>query len=239
MPAERITVTMMRYKAVLVLFAAGMVFGGAKPAEAQITKQGAGYLFRMKFVPNAKASYTVTASNPMSSNPIKMTMTQVIKSVKNGIATIEFKINSTSQGNVPRDPMTMQMDSRGRLVGNAAGGMGSMGNNIELPQGPIAIGQTWKGEVSGAQGMKVSATYKFVGIKKIGNFDCAQVAVSSTGGMAQMKMNGTGTVYMRLADGSAQSMNMSMNMTMTPPSDTKGGGKPMNMTTTITMVRTG
>lgn len=229
----------MRYKAVLVLFAAALAFGGAKPAEAQITKQGAGYLFRMKFVPNAKASYTVTASNPMSSTPIKMSMTQVVKSVNKGVATIEYKITSSSQGNVPKDPMTMQMDSRGKLVGNSRSAMGNMGNNIELPEGPIAIGQTWKGSVSGAQGMSMTATYKFVGIKKVGNFDCAQIAVTSSGGMSQMKMNGTGTVYMRLTDGSAQSMNMSMNMTMTPPSDTKGGGKPMNISTTISMVRTG
>lgn len=229
---------MMRYRAVLVLFAAAMAFGGAKPADAQITKQGAGYLFRMKFVPNAKSSYTVTATNPMSSTPIKMAMAQTVKSVKNGVATIEFKITSSSQGNVPKDPMTMQMDTRGRLVGSSGGAMG-MGNNIELPEGPIAIGQSWKGSVSGAQGMKISATYKFIGIKKIGNFDCAQIAVSSSGGMQNMKMNGTGNVYMRLTDGSAQSMNMSMNMTMTPPSNAKGGSKPMNMTTTISMVRTG
>lgn len=228
----------MRYKAVLVLVAAAIAFGGAKPADAQITKQGAGYLFRMKFVPNAKSSYKVTATNPMSSTPITMAMSQMIKSVKNGIATIEFRITSSSQGNVPKDPMTMQMDSRGKLVSGSGGAMG-MGNNIELPEGPIAIGQTWKGSVSGGQGMKVSASYKFVGLKKVGNFDCAQVAVTSTGGMQNMKMNGSGTVYLRLSDGSAQSMNMSMNMTMTPPSDTKGGGKPMNMSTTVSMVRTG
>ena len=223
-----------------ILFAAlslGLLGLSSTPSLAQISKQGDGYLFRMKFTPGAKASYTMTMSGigaPGAAGGGNMTMklVQVVKSVANGVGTIEFTV---SGGMVPK-PMvqTMKMDGRGKVVG---GGQNMQQiQQVELPANAMKIGSTWKGQMKSATQMgemTTNYTYKFVGLKKIGKNDCAQIFVTNTATGASLKTSGSGNVFLRLADGSMETMNMNQKVTISNPQT----AKPMTINPTMTMAR--
>lgn len=226
------------------VLALGIVAGAASPGQAQISAQGGSYLFRMKFVPNAKASYSMNVTSPMAKQPISMSMSTLVKSVAGSTATVQYTINFPAGmmgGNQKPKPQVqdIKIDTRGRLVSPGAAGMGEIGN-IQFPEKAIRVGQTWSGSATanGGPGMppvKLTTTYKFVGLKSEGGFPVAAIAVTMKGGNAQFKTNGTGTVHLRVADGSLQSSRM--NSTTTVTMSNNPNSKPMTFNSTMTMTR--
>lgn len=206
----------------------------------QITSQGGGYLLRIKHTKGDKASYKGTVNTTMATGnkpqtmTMNMTMSQLVKSVANGVATIDVTTSMTGgpMGNQKPTTVTMKMDNRGKMIGGAAGQMPSQ---YGLPEGPVRIGQTWTMDQdmsSAMPGMKVKATYKLLAIKNMNGRQIAEIQATSTTTGGQMSGTGSGTVYLRVADGSMQSMNMKMNFKMSQ------GQQTMNISTNIVMNRT-
>ncbi|MBL8048878.1 MAG: hypothetical protein JNJ45_09375 [Chthonomonas sp.] len=220
---------MINLKALSLLGVAGLVLAGAETTQAQITKQGDAYLFRIKFTPGQTIKYLMNMNMTGTPQPMNMNMTvsQKVKSVKGTTATIE----ATTSGIPGQKPMTqtMTIDNRGRATGAGAAG----GSQVAYPEGPVKVGQTWKGQLPGmGQGMGGDATYKLVAIKTVNGKQVAQVSLSMnlSQGTA-MKMSGTGTMYIFMSDGSLSTMSMNTNMSMKQDKQT------MNMKMNMTMKR--
>jgi hypothetical protein len=182
-------------------------------AGAQVTKQGNGYLFRMKFSPGKTTRYHMLSSGNMQGQKFTTTMvsTQKVLSAKGGIAKIEMKMSDVKvvvngkpmSQKMPQgmQSMTVQMDSMGNAAGSSAG---MQQTSISLPKSPVAIGSSWKSSATipmQGQSMTVNATYKFLGIENIGRVRAAKVATTLSG-TGQMAMTGAGTNWIDMSDGS-------------------------------------
>lgn len=213
-------------------------------AFGQITQQGNGFLLRHKFAAgqvyrysNETAVAVAGSSQPFS---VSMPFSISVKSVKNGVATLEYMVKSPALGNGGggERTSTVQVDAKGKPVGE-----GSMPGSgiIGFPEKPVVIGQSWTGNMAGAAGgmagMAVSATYKFQGLKTVDGKRVAAVAISpkakNKGGETGMDVVGTGTMYFDVADGSLHSMDMKMTVKMN-----MGGGQPMTSNATTKIRRT-
>lgn len=218
-------------KNLTVLGLLSITFVGAQSAHAQITKKGDGYLFRIKWTPGQTIKYVMNMSmsgdampKPMNMN---MSISQKVKKVAGTVATIE----ATTSG-VPGQPkpqvQTMTIDNRGRATSGAAAG-----SQVAFPEGPVKIGQTWKGSLPGMQqGMAGDAVYKLLSVKTVGGKPVAEVGLSlnmKQGGA--MSMTGSGTMLIFMADGSLSSMTMNTNMSMSQQ------GKTQKMKMGVTMRR--
>lgn len=203
---------------------------------AQVTKQGAKYLFRQKYTKGAVYQYLITSSTTMAgaAKPMSFEMPATIKVMDvdaKGTATLNVTLDMSKlqPGSKPK-AQTMKMDNRGNLVSGGQGGL--MGTN--LPEKPVAVGESWKAKAS-AMGGAGDAVYKFEGLKTVSGKQVAVLSVKLNSVAAangqQIKAAGNGTTYIGVADG--QLVSMSMAMTMNNPG---AGGKPMN--STMTMRRT-
>lgn len=219
-------------KLIALIGLAAISLQGSELAHGQITKQGNGYLMRMKFTPGAVLKYilNIGATSPQSPKPMNMTMTmtQKIKSVKNGVATVEVSSTPVNGQAVPTQTVTV--DSRGKTTGGAAGA-GASTSTVSLPEGPIPIGGTWKGSLPGMQqGMAGSALYKLLSVKKINGKEQAEIGLSiqvSQG--TAMKVTGSGKMFLYTADGSLNTMSMTMNMSMSNQGKTFNSKMTMGM----------
>ncbi len=208
-----------------------------QPAEAQITKQGTGYLMRMKFVKGQVMKYTILTTSPMSKEPQKMTTSMTVKDVKNGIATVESVVNmpqsGASRNNKPMT-QTMKIDNRGKVVGGATGIPGAAAT-ATLPAGPVSVGQSWTGDQN-IQGMDMKTSYTLLSVKSVGGRTVAEIAQKITGTMKSMggKMAGQGRINLDARDGSMLSGTVNINITM-PAQDPKS--KPMNISVSTKITR--
>jgi hypothetical protein len=183
---------------------------------AQVTKQGTGYLMRMKFTPGQTLKYSMTSGAKL----IKDSMTVVIpivmsvKSVQGNIATISLKsgpmvVNGAPQAHDPQVAV-VKLDNRGR----PAGGGQALQVAAELPERPIKIGEeftTFKSVTIGTQQLKVTSVNRLTAIKKVGDRTVAVVEERRIGSGA-MQIKGTGTTLLDFVDGSIISMKSQMAM---------------------------
>ncbi len=203
---------------------------------AQVTKQGNGYLFRMKFTKGQVMNYKLTSqSTGATPNPINvgMAMSMNVKKVSNGKATVDVKMGSMTMNGQPMNsgaPMvqTMTMDT----MGAASGGniAGSFGGNY--PAKAIPVGGTWSAKVPvqapGAMGGNMAATYKFLGFQNVGGKQVAKVGMTMTG-----VSSGSGTMLISAVDGSLISTNVTTTTKMGNPQT----GKPIVLKSTIKVSR--
>lgn len=207
------------------------------PADAQVTKSGPGFLLRMKWTKGAVMKYSISASSPMNpkASAFKTTSTMKVKDVKNGVATIESTTTLPSSGstrNTTPQTTTMKMDSRGKIVGDKLGNMAAAGSPT-FPEGPIKIGQSWKGKFAMQQGINLDATYTLKAVKLINGKTIAEIAQKVTGSMGPTgTMNGSGTMTIYGADGSLRNNSMVLNM-LIKSSDPKAQPTRMNISMTI------
>lgn len=209
-------------------------------ATAQVSKQGAGYLFRIKWTKGQTAKYTMatTTSGP-SSMKIDMPMSLKVLSVAGGVGEVEYNVGPATSNGKPMgaaQKVVAKVDPRGKIVGGSAQAQ-QMNGSITLPEGPIKPGGTWTGTqtVPGPAGsMTINAKYKFVGIKSVSGQSVAQIDVSMTGGGGSMKISGSGSVYLRTSDGSMQSTNLSQQMTI---GTGQGNQPPMTIKMNMVMKR--
>ncbi|MCO5295331.1 MAG: hypothetical protein M9921_00590 [Fimbriimonadaceae bacterium] len=210
-------------------------------APAQISKKGAGYLFRIKWTKGQTAKYTMTTttSGGPSAMAVNMPMSLKVLSVAGGVGEVEYNVGPASANGKPMgaaQKVVAKVDPRGKIVSGATQAQ-QMGGNITFPEGPVKPGGTWTGSqtVPGPGGsMTINAKYKFVGIKSVGGQSVAQIDVSMSGGGGQMQITGSGSVFLRTADGSLQSTNLGQKLTI---SGAQGNQKPMTIDMKISMKR--
>lgn len=182
-------------------------------ASAQVTKQGSGYLLRMKFKQGEVTKFVMTTTTSGSGAPamnLKMPMTTKVLAVKGGVAEVEYNVgpmtnNGKAMGEAQK--VTSKIDSRGKLSGGSPQ-LQQMGN-ITLPEKAIPVGGVWKGTQNSQAGpsgsITINATYTLVGIKTVGGKQVAEIKVAMTGGNQMLKTTGGGTMFLRVADGSLHS----------------------------------
>ena len=190
-------------------------------ASAQISKQGSGYLLRMKFTKGDVARYTMTSASGGSGVPamnLKMPMSMKVLSVAKGVGQIEYSVGPmTNNGKavVQAQKGTSKVDSRGKVTGSSAQ-LQQMGN-ITFPEKAIRVGETWKGTQTTQTGpggsLTLNASYTFAGIKTVKGKPVAEIKVSVSGANQMMKTAGTGVMQLLVADGSLFSTTMDQTMT--------------------------
>ncbi|MBL8060505.1 MAG: hypothetical protein JNK63_07315 [Chthonomonas sp.] len=231
----------MQLKNLLLIGALGLALTtvqAPRPANAQVTKSGPGYLLRIKWVKGQVMKYNITMSGSMMPKPQVISSIMTVKDVKNGIATVESKVTMPSTGssrNTKPQVSTMKIDSRGKVIGESNGSLTGAATPT-FPQGPVKIGQSWKGDMSVSQGMNLNATYTLISVKTVNGKMIAEVGQRVTGSMGEMgSMAGNGKVEIYGTDGSVRGGNMAMSLTM-KSSDSKSQPSKMNFTTKITRV---
>ena len=220
-----------------LLSKAGMVFCALSVSgvgHSQIAASPSGYTMKMKWVKGAKMDYTMAMNmtgvpNAPAMKPIPFSMK--VKDVQKGIATIEF-----TGANMPSGT-TVKMDSSGKIVGGNKAAMGMSGGltGASLPSKPVKVGETWKHTETTDTPMgkmKMSSTYKMLGVKTIAGKQVAEISMTISGGGQSMKIDGTGTMRLLMADSSLYSANLNQNMTMTREG-VKGAPQKMKMTIAI------
>lgn len=216
----------------------GLIAGLATLGSAQITKQGNGYLMRMKFVKGANMSYSMVVKGGSAGQQFNMTspMKMTVASTKGTTGVLNYAVGPMKMlmngkplniGGGQVTKATVTLDNRGKVVSGAAGS--NPGGTITLPAGPIAVGGTWTGSTSvaaGAAPMTVNATYKLLGIQNVGGKSAAKISISMKGTGAT-NVSGTGIMFLSVADGSL--IRNENNMTVSSPQMPK----PMAMTMVI------
>ena len=210
-------------------------------APAQITKQGGGYLLRMKYTKGVVAKYSMTttsgATSVVPAMNMVMPMETKVLSVTNGVGEVQYvigPISNNGQAMGQRQTVVAKIDSRGKTL--SSGGMAQQINNLTLPATAVRPGATWTGVQSTQSAMgaiNLNATYKFVGVKLVGGRSVAQILVTVQGGNKMIATKGTGSVFLLVSDGSLHSTNLDQNMTL---SDGQGG-KPIQMKLKVAISR--
>lgn len=231
----------MQSKNLLLIGALGLAFTtiqAPRPANAQVTKAGAAYLLRIKWVKGQVIKYNISMTGSMLPKAQIITSTLTVKDVKNGVATVESKVTMPTTGNsrnTKPQVATMKIDSRGKVTGDTGGSMTGAATPT-FPQGPVKIGQSWKGDMNVSQGMNLNATYTLLGVKTVNGKVIADIGQKVTGNMGEMgSMTGNGKVEIFGADGSVRGGNMLMNLNM-KSQDGKTAPSKMTFTTKITRI---
>lgn len=229
-------------KLAAVSFAALVAVGFA---DAQVTKQGNGYLLRMKFTPGQTSKFNIAMDTSAAGQSMKMAMpmTQKVVSVKNGVADLTMNVGPMSMNGKPMNTqvqtINVSMDSTGKVVKGAP--MGQTGTQVSLPEKPVKVGESWtvntKTQAGMGGNMDVKATYTLAGFQTVAGKQMAKLNVKMSAG-GQMTMKGDGTMLLLMTDGSLHTANLKMNMTMPQPQGQGAqGGQPMNIVTNMTIKR--
>lgn len=221
------------------LCAALLVAALAGAATAQITKQGDGYLLRMKYKKGDVVKYTMTTTSTGANIPamnMKMPMSNKVLSVAKGVAELEYTVGPmTNNGKAMGQAQTMKakVDSRGKITGGGA--QLQQMSNITLPEKPVKVGASWKGTQTTEAGpsgtLTLNATYTFVGVKTVSGKQVAEIKVTVSGGNQMMKTSGGGTMRLLTVDGSLYSTAMDQTITLSQ------GQQGINIKTKVAIVR--
>jgi hypothetical protein len=194
---------------------AAIMLVGAGVAEAQVTKKGAGYQFRMKFTKGKTTKFKINASVPYPGQPkpitVSSTVVQTVTSVTGNVANISGKVGPTILNGNPmtEEPMTTtaKIDTLGKPVGNAGGPV----SFTTYPANPVKVGQTWNSTVplSGIGGGNAAATFKFLGMKTMNGKQVADVAVT-VNATGQQRASGTGRLLVLASDGLPLKMDLNL-----------------------------
>lgn len=230
----------MKSKSILFVGALGIAMLAPlapQTADAQVSKQGPAYLLRMKFVKGQVFKYSIVTTGAMIPNGQKMTSTMTVKDVKNGIATIDSVV-SMPQGAAGRNSkpvtQTLQMDSRGKVVGKATASMGGAATPT-LPERAVKIGESWNGDMKMGGGINVTATYTLLSVKTVGAKTIAEIGQKVTGNMGAMgRMSGQGRMQLDGRDGSMLGGSVNMSVVMSGGQDPKAKPQTMTFATKIT-----
>ena len=185
------------------------VAGVACAASAQVTKSGAGYLLRVKYVTgqviklNSLNSIVSTASKGAQPMQVKMPIVIKVNKADALTAVASVTIGPVSFADtVLREPETMDMTIDRQNRAKSKGQAGFVGG--ELPAQVIKVGQKWSTvapmpDPSGAA-QKMVAVYTFGGLKTV-NGKSVAVMTYELGG----NVKGKGTLLVLAADGTIYS----------------------------------
>jgi hypothetical protein len=208
----------------------------ASATQAQVTKVGNGYQFRVKYHKGMKVKYLmkVTSGMPVQSAGgkaqsivIVIPVSGVVTDMQNKIATVQMTtgpntFNGKTQG--AQQNITIKVDDRGKVVSGAPNGMENM--TIALPDKPLKVGDTFTAHQNvnmGVMPLTVNAVYKFTGMKSVGGHQLAMFAVTLTGtgnvpspqgASVHLSTAGTGQMSISAEDGMTTLVNIDQTVTV-------------------------
>ncbi|MCG9895931.1 MAG: hypothetical protein MH204_10700, partial [Fimbriimonadaceae bacterium] len=207
--------------------------------------------FRVNWKAGQTHNYTLTTSMTApagqarqsggGSQSFNSTLRMAVKSVSNGVATVDMTTSMRTPGSSAptNNTATVRMNSQGEMVGgsNQAGSL-IMG----LPKGVIRVGQTWttKTDARAAAGMPMGVESKNT-LRRITTVNGRQVAeirsVTTLKGSG-MTGSGSGVTFLELSTGLPLRAEISQNLKMTMPAQQQGA-KPQTVTipVKVTMVK--
>lgn len=177
-------------------------------AEAQVTRQGQGYLFRAKWEPNRTLRYeqlmTITGLPNLARMEPKGPFLLRIGPVRNQVADLVIEAGPIRMGDQtfsPRQVIETRVDSRGRAVGDGPSAQTFSG---QFPERPVRIGETWVEDAElpllGNEVTRVRTTFEFRGVQREGDRNIALLGVTIAG-QGAVALNGRGLVRIDAADG--------------------------------------
>lgn len=195
----------------------GSVFLAA-PLFAQVTSQNGAYLMRIKWKAGDSYNFKIVSSTSMpnsTAKPLEMTggYTITVKSVKNNVATVDFKATPIGSSEPIED--TLQVDNRGKVV-NADANQAPVDFTL-LPVKAIKINETWSNQQtlpSPIGQLKVNTTYRLVGIKKVGFKSFAEVNLGLTSTGTDISGSGHGAMLIDMDNGMLYSSTMRQSLKM-------------------------
>lgn len=219
---------------------------------AQVTKSGAGYDIKVKYVQGKSYNYNLATAIKMSGMPqgqpgaapggqkINIGLKQRVVSVQNGIATLQVQTTGAPGGNQP--PQTVKVNNRGKIV---SGQNSNAGFNFlsGFPNRPVKVGERWTAKTPMPMGPMgrgdANVTYVFRGLKNVGGKQAAQIDFSiQMAGQATMK--GSGTAFLAATDGQLITSTMKGNLTFSAAAmggQARPGAKPMQIALNVNMKR--
>lgn len=220
-----------------------LTFVSSNGTNAQITKQGGAYLFRMKLTKGATASYLFTTSatapgGQQGSFSMSMTMNSKVLSVSGDVATVEYVVTPAkgSPGGTTPQKMTAKINSRGKVVGGDKQ-MAQMGFQSALPEKPVPVGGSWSDTIPVQTAMgtiTTKANYRLTGISSRAGKPVANIQVDMNGSGPSLSFTGKGTLALRMDDGSMDNLTMQQTMKLGGGS----GGKQVDVKVNVKMSRT-
>ena len=189
---------------------------GAGTADAQITKQGDRYAFRLGLKKGMKFTLLTTSEVTMSPGQPPMKINLPVKfnvlDVKNGVAKVEIE-STNPMGNGKPQKSVLNVKPNGQLDGAA----GPASNAFIIPSKPLKPGEAYRTQTSmgagGGPGGNADVTYIFRGVQKVGGKQVAVFDVRMTlSGM--MSMQGSGKQYMSVADGIVVSSDLNLTVNL-------------------------
>jgi hypothetical protein len=187
---------------------------------AQITKNGSGYLFRMKHTPGSTYKFGVvsTLATGGSGQGMKFSLPMIWKivGVSKGIATVDTTVGPITMGKsqaMQSSKNRIKLDNRGRIVGQAGAGQQV---TPAYPEKAIKVGASWSAgapiELPMQGQKKITATYTFKGVRSVGGKPMAELNVKTSG-----QAVGSGTMLILMSDGSLFQSKIKMDLQMTSP----------------------
>lgn len=188
----------MRLWAVLLLLLAGILELPAQkksaPKELLRMRYAAGKAYRWSM----KVNFRLGKSSPVTS--MNSPLTAKVKSVKGKSATVYYTSGPMKMGGSELAPL-----QESEVVQNERGvstnGVLSNGTVVNLPQKPVAVGESWTGVSNVAGGMggqgdqRVKITYTYLGKTKLNGKNYSRVGMSlSTTGQVSMLGKGVATL---------------------------------------------
>lgn len=231
----------MKHRAILLFCAFGLALTGmlvaTAPSDAQVSKQGNGFMLRMKFTKGVTYKYSANIAlkgTGANQPPMSMPFSTKITDVKGDVATMQF--TATAPGQSKPEVKTAKINTRGKIVSGDKD-IQQFASTV-YPDGPVTVGQSWTNdvEVPGMMGtpMKIKSTHTFKGLKTVNSRQVAEIAVKMTGGAHGLNLTGTGTMLVNASDGHLQRATIAQKMTMTQQG---ANAKPMSFDVDVTIMR--
>jgi len=222
------------------------VVGVLTGAQAQVTKVGGGYLFKNKFTVGKTTSYRMDMNSGFggASYKVSLSYSQTVKSVKNGIATIEVTMTPPMMNGQPipgagsgkPTKVTGRVDASGKLIdGSQAQAMGMVYTAKPIPIGGKVTSQLNLGN-SPAGGGTLNAVYTLRKITTYKGKPAAEFGIT-VGGKSEMKVSGSGTSWVSMADGSQLDSKLTLNVELAAGQAGGGGSKPMKIGNSVNITR--
>lgn len=188
-------------------------------AFAQVSRSGAGYLFRYQYEKGKSYKYAMesVAKNPSIKMNVGLKFKVTVLKVGKNTSKLKYDIDSMTQNGKPigrSQTAEVDIDRRGNVIGDS-GTIQQLGN-VAYPKEAIAIGKSWTRNVnSAAMGFKMNlkGTYKFSGFKTLRGkrYAVLDVKMKNTG---DFSVDGGGTMLVDAADGMVYNYQMTMTVSM-------------------------
>jgi hypothetical protein len=199
-------------------------------AQAQVTKVGNAYQFRVKYHKGMKIKYLMKIVTGMPASPsggkpqsisMEIPVDSTVVDMQNKIATIKVitgptKLNGQPQG--ATQSLEMKMNDRGKPISGAPPGMENL--TASLPDKPLTVGESYTANQNIAiaqMPITVHALYTFRGVKSVKGREVAVFNVTlngsgniptAQGASAKFTTRGDGSMTISVEDGLANETNI-------------------------------